>query len=625
MATGGSNLNYPAAPAASSGFVSDFDEQSARLARKRRLAQMLQQQALQGVQLQNQSGPASWANVIAPMAQALAGQYADTKTDTEEKELQQKNQENLNKWIDQFPQDQAAIPAREMGPPTEQGEMSSQPGEAEKKMLPQDFIKWGLGGMQFGKAGQSIGEDVIKSYLPKKSTGGEDWKYETVFDDKTGRERKAWVNKSNPGAPPVFVGGESTATTLTKNVDFYKSKGYSEEDAIKMAGAMEHVVPVPAQGEVRSYSTLATKPGAASPPPPAQGGAAPPAQAAPVPTPAPAAAPPPIAPPVAPPVAPPAAAPVPSPAAPVKVTSANYTGYGGAPAGAGAPKATPNLTGADRMSILHGEYQKELAKGDPNNPNIKPLEFEMAQLEKKGIPRPTPVAPVPAAGPAPLDASNAPATPATAPAGIPGTGAAVSTPPTPAPSPGKMRITPDGPYDTTPKSTDPRMKVLSTSNNAAGQERLLKDASKVRDDLRHTGLPAYEQALIQAEKRLAEVPEGQLAGYGKVKNILPDAAVSEEARDNRLAIAPLLRIESLNAGGKAFTAIELEEIKKITGTGFGRSEGNLRKAVKQLRAKMDAIKKNELAGVHPDVLDYLGQSDSYYAGSGRPAASSFWK
>jgi hypothetical protein len=618
MASSGSNLNYPAAPAAASGFVSDFDEASARLARKRRLAQMLQQQALQGMQLQSPNAPASWLNALAPMAQALAGQYSDTSTDKEEKELQKQNQANLEKWVEQFPKDQPGVHATEgLGPTGVVPEPGSpEAGSPERKMLPEDFIKWGLGGMQFGKAGQAIGEDVIKSYLPKKGTGSEDWKYETVYDKDSGKERKAWVNKSNPGAPPVFVGGESSSTELTKNVDFYKSKGYSEEDAIKMASKAEHVVAVPAGGELKSVTTMAPKPGAAPTPTPPPVAPTPPAAPplAPVP-------PTPVVPPAAPPVAPPPAVTAqplaqPSSAAVVPggvATPANFTGISG---------GSQKVSDIKKMEILNMEYQAELAKGPQANPaNIKALEGEMGMLEKRGVPRQT--APAPAAVPAPLDASNAPATPATGAPGMGGTQALVSQPPMAPSSQGAIKVTRGGPYDTTPQNVDSRVKTLTTGNNAVGQERLIKDAVHMKEGLRATGLPAYEQAIRQAEKRLAEVPVGQLKGFGKVANTLPDAVVGEEARDNRLAIAPLLRIESLNAGGKAFTPIELEEIKKITGTGFGRSEQNLRQAVKQLREKMDAIKKNEFAGVHPDVLNYLGQNDPFFAGTHRPSLESF--
>lgn len=80
------NVFYPAAPAAPTQNVTDFDVSAAALARRRRLAQMLQEQAItEGMKLPNPNARASWTNALAPLAQALAGRFEESRINEEEK------------------------------------------------------------------------------------------------------------------------------------------------------------------------------------------------------------------------------------------------------------------------------------------------------------------------------------------------------------------------------------------------------------------------------------------------------------------------------------------------------------------------------------------------------------
>src|SRR6185369_5605216 len=75
------------------------DEFTKQLARKRRLAELLQQQSMSGLQLANPHARASWLNALVPLAQAWAGKSISDESNAEgtahEKELAQQMEERL--------------------------------------------------------------------------------------------------------------------------------------------------------------------------------------------------------------------------------------------------------------------------------------------------------------------------------------------------------------------------------------------------------------------------------------------------------------------------------------------------------------------------------------------------
>jgi len=102
------------------GYVSEFDAQRAALARRRRIAQLLQEQSMKEMPIVDPrtGGRTSWLAPIAQMAQAAAGEYAGKKADEEMRAQAAGQDAAMQKDIAAFPQGQEAIPAQSMGPPT---------------------------------------------------------------------------------------------------------------------------------------------------------------------------------------------------------------------------------------------------------------------------------------------------------------------------------------------------------------------------------------------------------------------------------------------------------------------------------------------------------------------------
>ena len=182
-----------------------------------------------------------------------------------------------------------------------------------------------------------------------------------------------------------------------------------------------------------------------------------------------------------------------------------------------------------------------------------------------------------------------------------------------------IAVTPGGPY--APSTiVGPGVKTIVSGGNRVGQEKLMEDAKKYTDELQKIQLPEYEKALARAESTVAKYPAGKLPGVGVGKSSVPDAILTEEGRIVRTALEPLRRIEALAAGGKNLTKTEMEQIQKLLGTGFFSTEAQARQAIQQLREKVNAIKSNLKAGVHPDVLRYVDQQQG---GGSRPPLESF--
>jgi hypothetical protein len=557
---------------------------------------------------------------------------------------------------------------------------------AGRKMLPQDFIKYGMEGLQFGKAGQSIGEDIIKSYLPKKPGTGSEYEIKEIPNEK-GEPYFAYVSKT-PGQPPIPISGPM-ATTLERNVQalMKNNPGLDRRNATSMALNAEKpmVIPQGASTGTLDLNKIPEVPGAAPgavPPVPTPGGAAPP-----------------VAPPTTPvPAAPPVAAPTPAPqpaaaaAGPSDIESAEAEAEKGAgiPSGTlalrrqlenspvdsvstagarGLHQITPDNVAAyskregrpldptkpkdssfmaaqvakDAQNLYPGNEKAQVAyynggkaagdavaAGKPTNKETTGYVQRWDQLTRgprlptqdeilaMGSQPPGPTPPPTLAGPAvpgavpgnaPAALSNAPVQPSTAGPSTPPTQAPVSTPPKAAPLPSDIRITPGGPYHTAVNLTDPRMKITSGGGNQKGEEKLLADAKDVRDEFTKSGLADYEQELVRVENMLKNTKKGELKGFGKLANMLPTGvtnAVSSEALANRTTFAPLARIETLNSSGKATTPTEIKKVQEVAGAGnFGQTEDSVRQGVKQLRERIDAIKRNAMLGVHPDVQFYL--------------------
>lgn len=194
-------------------------------------------------------------------------------------------------------------------------------------------------------------------------------------------------------------------------------------------------------------------------------------------------------------------------------------------------------------------------------------------------------------------------------------------PPPPAATPqqqSSLPVTPNGPY--APPVPQPGVRMLLPTNNAAGQEKLLKDAKSYTEEMSKLQLPEYEKALKRAEEYMNIYKDKSLPGIGGVSNVLPP--MGKQAHDVRIALEPLKRIESLAAGGKNLTANEITQIQNLLGRGMFNSEADARQAVKQIREKVDQIKGNIRSGYHKDVLDFVDNGGTVPQQQ-RPPLSSF--
>jgi hypothetical protein len=156
--------------------------------------------------------------------------------------------------------------------------------------------------------------------------------------------------------------------------------------------------------------------------------------------------------------------------------------------------------------------------------------------------------------------------------------------------------------------TDARARDLNTITKADKEatrkaEANDKAVTKFSDTIQKEGIPELETAISQAESSVGRYPKGQVPGVGPIKNILPAAAMSDEGKDVRQAIAQVRNIVLNARSGAAVTDQELRRLVEEIGTGAGMSEDDLRRGLSKVRARIDRIKTNAAAGVSDDVLN----------------------
>ena len=197
--------------------------------------------------------------------------------------------------------------------------------------------------------------------------------------------------------------------------------------------------------------------------------------------------------------------------------------------------------------------------------------------------------PLPAGVPAPLPAkNNAPQAPSNS--GVP------------------EGITPNGPYDTRTRSSAPGVTIREGAGTRVGQEKLREDATALNNKIVSSEEARYESALKRAEEVIAKHPKN-IPGIGVGMSAVPDPLLSDAGKEVRTALQPLLSTQALMQGGKTLTPSEMENIRKLTATGFMNNQTQTRQALSQLRKMFDEVKARQRKGAHPDVLRLIDSGE----------------
>ena len=154
--------------------------------------------------------------------------------------------------------------------------------------------------------------------------------------------------------------------------------------------------------------------------------------------------------------------------------------------------------------------------------------------------------------------------------------------------------------------TDARTRELTaitkeTAASAKQSEKIDKAVTKFSDTLQKEGIPELENAVSGAEGVLSRYEKGKVPGIGAFKNVLPAAAMSDEGKDVRQALAQVRNIVLSARSGAAVTDQELRRLVEEIGTGAGMSEDDARRGLARVRQRLEVIKQNTAAGVPDEV------------------------
>ena len=169
---------------APTGLPSDFDSEQADLLRRRKMAELLQNQSMQQIEAPQAPGArTSWTQVLAKALQGGMAGYQLDKLGKQDADLAGRRDTMAQNWIHAMPQDTPGHEATNPDP----GMESPVPA-----LIPtaQDKMKWAMSGAQLGKFPQMIAEETLKNNLIPKAPN-EAWKVagEDLYrvDPKTGR------------------------------------------------------------------------------------------------------------------------------------------------------------------------------------------------------------------------------------------------------------------------------------------------------------------------------------------------------------------------------------------------------------------------------------------------------
>ena len=186
----------------------DLQAEQSQIERQRMLAQLLQQngQAPQGQMIGNRYVAPSWSQYLNSAVSNYRGQSNQAEADQKQKALAAALQGRKDQWLQSMPQ---AQPAREMGPPTEAGQMGQMPATAPTSA---DQMNWAMQGMQ-------IDPEMTKTALALRQSMQKDNSPLTV------KEGETLLNRDT--MKPIFENPKSDSTPpMVKEFNFAKQNGY---------------------------------------------------------------------------------------------------------------------------------------------------------------------------------------------------------------------------------------------------------------------------------------------------------------------------------------------------------------------------------------------------------------
>jgi len=278
------------------GYVNDFDVQAAQLARRRKIAEMLQAQTLQGIET-TPGVRMSWTQPLAKVLQGLGANYVGGEADTGEAALTQARDKAFQEKLAALGDKVGATPERMLpelnrepaqgyaGPGEQMTAPTMIPAQLGRDASPIEMIQRVAGLGQTSKLGQDIAKEMIptlvKSAYPKYGAG--DIKYEAItYKNDKGQEVHGLRNPHDPdpshiiplpgaGAPPalqqrIAVAEEMESLRSGVPVDQLSSR---QKDAARSLALQEIAVTPTATGAAttpRLEAAGGTAPGAAPTP-----------------------------------------------------------------------------------------------------------------------------------------------------------------------------------------------------------------------------------------------------------------------------------------------------------------------------------------------------------------------
>jgi hypothetical protein len=134
-----------------------------------------------------------------------------------------------------------------------------------------------------------------------------------------------------------------------------------------------------------------------------------------------------------------------------------------------------------------------------------------------------------------------------------------------------------------------------------------KAVTKFSSDLQKEGVPEVEAALGAAEGIFSKYTDpktgkaGNMPGIGRLTNVLPDWAVSDEGKDVRSSLSAVSNIVLSARSGAAVTDQELRRLARELQMSLGGDAAGMQKAYGKFRDRFEMVKANLAAGVSDEV------------------------
>jgi hypothetical protein len=155
-----------------------------------------------------------------------------------------------------------------------------------------------------------------------------------------------------------------------------------------------------------------------------------------------------------------------------------------------------------------------------------------------------------------------------------------------------------------------RAQLLADSRAAAAGQQADKQTEsniqKYTNTLEKSGIPEFHQALSLVDGVLNKYKPGELPAYGRLKSMLPNAALSEEGQGVRADMQQAANILLKSRSGAAVTESEMRRFLQEVGSGAFMAEATLRKGWDNVRKTFEAKRQNITASIDgPTHDEYL--------------------